>query len=321
MRLQRFVLALLVFLTACQPAIAPVVMAAATAAPLPSASASASPSALPSFTPTSSETQLPIPTPEPSATYTPSPTPLPAALDLDPADWEAWPVLPIVTDRARQIFQAGLSLGTDPHAFSVFGDCQSEPDVFLGAFETDPALVANLPPDLQETVAWFGGSFNRLSPTVKGGTTAGALMYSLWHENKYTCTSYETPIQCELRLHKPAIVIIRVGTHYESRNEVYMRKVLDQLMAAGVLPILATKADNSELDQHVNAGYASLAVEYALPFWNFWAALGELPKRGLFTRPFRENQGDIYLNNAAVEIQRMSALQMLDRVRRAVMGQ
>jgi hypothetical protein len=145
-------------------------------------------------------------------------------------------------------------------------------------------------------------------------------MYPLWHQNKYTCTAYETPIQCEFRLHKPAFVIIHVRTHYESRNDIYMRKVLDQVIAAGVVPILATKADDSELNEHINAQYAQLAVEYNLPFWNFWAAVSELPNHGLYTRPYLEVQGDIYLNNVATDIQRLSALLMLDIVRRTVMG-
>jgi hypothetical protein len=318
MRFRRFELLFVLFLAGCQPTLAHVVILAPTALPAPASTAS--PTQPQASTPTPGETPLPSQTFEATATFTPSTTPLPASLGFDPADWENWPVLPIVPERARQIYQTGQALGNDPHAFSVFGDCQSEPDVFLGLYDTDPQLVAKFPTNLQETVAWFAGSFNRPSPTVKGGTTAGALMYTLWHENKYTCTSYETPIQCELRLHKPAFVIIRVGTHYESRNQDYMRKVLDQVIAAGVVPILATKADDSELDKHVNAEYAQLAVEYALPFWNFWAAVGELPEHGLYTRPFLENQGDIYLNNVAVDIQRISALLMLDRVRRAVMG-
>ena len=229
-------------------------------------------------------------------------------------------MLPIVPERARRIYQIGQSLGNDMHAFSVFGDCQSEPDVFLGVYETEPRLVAGLPSSLQETVTWFTGSFNRQSPTMKGGTTTGALLYPPWHQNKYTCTIYESPLQCELRIHKPAFVIIHVGTHYESHNQDYMRKVLDQLIAAGVVPILANKADDSELDQHVNAQYAELAVELDIPFWNFWAAVIELPNRGLYTRPDAKYQGDIYLTSEAVAIQRMSALRVLDRVRRAVMG-
>ena len=324
MMLRRCGFFVVLFLSACQPAFlaaAPLPTAISRPVQSPQPALIASPTPRPSDTPFPTETPSASPTPEPSATPTPSPTPLPRGLGLDPADWENWPELPVVTQRARQIYQLGLALGNDPHAFSVFGDCQSEPAVFMGIFDSDPTLVAKLPPDLRETVDWFAGSFKRESPTVKGGTTVGALMYTLWHENKYTCTSYETPIQCEFRIHKPAFVIIHVGTHYESRNDIYMRKVLDQVIAAGVVPILATKADNDEVDHHVDADYAKLAVEYSIPFWNFWTAVSGLPNRGLYTRPFLVVQGDIYLTDTAADIHRMSALMVLDRVRRAVGGE
>jgi hypothetical protein len=229
-------------------------------------------------------------------------------------------VIPLVPEFARLVYQLGQSLGNDPRAFSVFGDCQSEPQVFMGVYETDPQVVAALPMNLQETVVWFSGSFNRRSPTVRGGTTAGALLWDQWHQNKFTCTIYETPLLCELRIHKPSFVIIHVGTHYENRNQEYMRTILDQLIAAGVVPILASKADDRELDMHVNAQYAQLAVEYNLPFWNFWAAVDGLPNRGLYTRPDASYQGDLYLTEEAAAIQRLSALQVLDVVRRAVSG-
>jgi len=256
----------------------------------------------------------------PAAPLRPAVTSLPAVIPLDPANWKSWPVIPIVPEHARQIYLLGQSLGNDPHAFSVFGDCQSEPDAFMGVYETDPAALAELPRDLQQTVAWFTGSFNRLSPTLRGGTTTGALLWPQWHENKYTCTIYESPLQCELRIHKPTFVIIHVGTHYENRNEQYMRSILDQLIAAGVVPILATKADDRELDDHVNAQYARLAVEYKIPFWNFWAAVDGLPNRGLYTRPDAAYQGDLYLTEQAAAFHRLSALQALDAVWRAVTG-
>jgi hypothetical protein len=91
------------------------------------------------------------------------------------------------------------------------------------------------------------------------------------------------------------------------------------VIAAGVVPILATKADDSELDEHVNAGYAQLAVEYAISFWNFWAAVNYLPNRGLYTRSDRAFQGDIYLTDGAVSDHRWYALLALDTVRRAVL--
>ncbi|HEX7621297.1 MAG TPA: hypothetical protein VF359_08870 [Anaerolineales bacterium] len=324
------VLTLVVLLVACQPVFFKGPLAASITLPtitrLPSLTASLTPAPVlitieaPKRAPMLTDTTTPTATLEPSFTPMPTTTPLPARLFLDPANCYDWPVVPIVPENARQIYLLGQTLGNDPHTFSVFGDCQSEPNVFLGIYETDPQAVAALPLNLQETVAWFSGSFNRLSPTVRGRTTTGALLWAQWHQNKYTCTIYETPLQCELRIHKPSFVIIHVGTHYENRNESYMRTILDQLSAAGVVPILASKADDRELNEHVNAHYAQLAVEYNIPFWNFWAAVGGLLNRGLYTRPDATYQGDLYLTDVAAAIQRLSALQVLDIVRRAVTG-
>jgi len=325
-----FGLILVVFLAACQPFLlaaptaVPAVLPTDTPLPVPTASLAAelAPGTVadPVLAPAPTETPTAAAAPEPSGTPSPTPAPLPAVLALDPADWKHWPVIPGVPETARQIYLVGQSLGNDPHAFSVLGDCQSEPDVFLGIYETDPQAFAALPLDLQETVAWFNGSLNRLSPTVRGGTTTGALLWPQWHQNKFTCTKYETPLLCELRIRNPAFVIVHVGTHYENRNEGYMRAILDQLIAAGVVPILASKADDRELDEHVNAQYARLAVEYKLPFWNFWAAVESLPNRGLYTRTDAAYQGDLYLTDEAAAIQRLTALQALDAVRRAVTG-
>lgn len=316
-------LTLTIILAACQPVPTPNPAVLPGDTLLPSQTASLTPDpALNTIEEPTQPTSL-AETPAAAATINsfPTSTPLPAALILDPANWNNWPVLPIVPEFARQVYLLGQSLGNDPHAFSVFGDCQSEPDVFMGMYETDSQAVAALPLILQETVVWFSGSFNRLSPVVRGGTTASALLWAEWHQNRFGCTEYDSPLQCELRIHKPSFVIIHVGTHYENRNEGYMRTILDQLIAAGVVPILASKADDRELDEHVNAQYAQLAVEYNLPFWNFWAAVDSLPNRGLFTRPNAAYQGDLYLTDEAAAIQRLSALQALDVVRRAVTGQ
>jgi len=324
------VLTLAVLLSACRqvnpppPAALPSAPAAGT--PLPARVASLTREPIPdtpespSLTSTPGASSTPDATPVPSLTVTPAATSLPVSLSLDPADWHHWPVIPIVPEFARQVYLVGQSLGNDPHAFSVFGDCQSEPKVFMGQYETNSRAVMLLPLNLQETVAWFSGSFNRPSPTVRGGTSTGALLWTYWHQNRYTCTEYETPLQCELRIHKPSFVIIHVGTHYENRNEGYMRTILDQLIAAGVVPILSSKADDRELDEHVNAQYTRLAVEYNLPFWNFWAAVDGLRNRGLYTRSDAAYQGDLYLTEDAAAIHRLSALQLLDIVRRAVIS-
>lgn len=257
----------------------------------------------------------------PAPTRTSTPTSLPPTAAVDASAWKSLPVIPEGIDPSlRKIYERGLALGNDPHAFSIFGDCQSRPGDFFGVFESDAALIESLSPELQEAVDYFGGSFNRESPTAQDGTTPGSLLWTQWHRGEYGCTFAETPVQCELRIHRPSFVIIQVGTHFESRNTEYLRRVILQLLDAGVVPILATKADNREKDERVNRDMAMLASEYDLPLWNFWAAVSDLPDRGLYTREDRPLQGPIYLTEEAAARHRMTGLAALNAVWRAVAG-
>ena len=283
-----------------------------------------------SITPTQNPTTAVVSSPTPTLTQSlkspvsPSSTPVPnyeipsPAPAPDPAEWKSWPVIPTVDPSLKKIYERGLSLGNDPHSFSIFGDCQTRPDDFFGVFETDTALLASLSPELRETVENFKGSFNRESSTAQDGTTPGALLWDQWHRGEYGCTFAETPVECELRTHRPSFVIIQVGTHFESRNTEYLRKIILQLMDEGVIPILATKADNREKDERINRDMAMLASEYDLPLWNFWAAVSDLPNRGLYTRKDRPLQGDIYLTEEATQIHRMTGLEALSDVWQAV---
>ncbi|HMZ08980.1 MAG TPA: hypothetical protein PK078_15295, partial [Anaerolineales bacterium] len=236
-------------------------------------------------------------------------------------DWMELPILPEPDANViRTIYERGQTLGNDPNAFSLFGDCQARPDEFFGPYETDPALVESLPVELQDAVSQFSGSFNRESPTAQDGTTPGALLWSQWHRGEFGCSFTESPVECELRIHKPSFVIIQIGSHFESRNTDYLRTVINTLIENGVVPILATKGDNREKDFRVNRDMAMLAEEYDLPLWNFWASLSDLPNHGLYTRSDRPLQGDIYLTEDAKVIHRETGLEALNIVWRAATG-
>ena len=325
---RRLILALMVFglITACtgEPTSTPLSLRNAMSAP--TQTFPALPAALPTATamPSPTGTQKPkryFPiTPQPTRTLVPTPKPPTASPEV--VDWKDLPVIPENIDPSLgKVYEKGLELGNDPHAFSIFGDCQQRPADFFGMFETDASLIDSLSPELREVVNNFQGSFNRESPTAQDGTTPGSLLWNQWHRGEYGCTFAETPVQCELRIHRPSFVIIQIGTHFESRNTEYLRKVLLQLLDAGVVPILATKADNREKDERINRDMSMLAAEYDLPLWNFWAAVSDLPNRGLYTRDDRPLQGPIYLTEEAAVRHRMTGLEALDVVWRAVTGE
>jgi len=254
----------------------------------------------------------------PEASLTPSQ--LPVELMMSPEDWKSWPVQPLLTRRVAEIYQLGQELGNDPHAFSVFGDCQSKPGIFLGIFETDPSAVSQLSGDLKETVANFVGSFNRESPTIRDAMTAGGLLNPEWHGGYFDCQTDETPVECELRIHRPSFVFINVGTHWVTRNQQYLQTIIQQLIDHGVVPILATKADDRYQGEKTNQALAILAVEFDVPLWNFWAEALTLPDHGVYTMIGQGGLGDVYLTEQALALYRLSALQALDKVWRAAIA-
>lgn len=243
---------------------------------------------------------------------------IPQELGLAPEDWMNWPVMPVVTTHVQEIYLLGQELGRDPHAVSIFGDCQGLPEEFLGIYVINAEVYGQLPANLQETVDYFEGSLNRESPTVKPGTTTGALLWEDWHEGLYGCKLGESPMDCEIRLNNPAFVLIAVGTHYEARNRYYMEIIIENLLENGIVPILSTKADNREGDHSINLQTAQLAIDYNLPLWNFWKATSHLPDSGLVIRAGEEHLGRIYYNEEVIEIHRLSALEMLDTIWRTL---
>jgi len=231
-------------------------------------------------------------------------------------DWKEWPILPVnISPEMRRVYQNGLRRGTNPNAFSIIGDCQSQPEVFMGVFDTDPRSLRLLPAYLRETARHFDGSFGRQSPTVQDGITAGAVLWGEW-ANQYqrgrVCQPGETPLTCELRLNNPSIVFIHIGTHWEARNERYLTLIIETVKAHGAVPIMVTKADNREQDERINLQSVRVAQEQGIPVWNFWASVQHTPNQGL------EDGNNMFLNEQAIEIHRYSALQVLDLVWRAV---
>ena len=310
-----FIPLLVIALASCQPkpTLTPRPTASPTSTPrhiVPGPRSNEQPQVIATVTPKPTDTKAPV-----IATETEEITSTPVS-----DDWMSLPVLPEPGDNLRVIYERGQSLGNDPNSFSIFGDCQARPEEFFGLFETDSAVFESLSPELRETVTYFSGSFNRESPTAQDGTTPGALLWSQWHRGEFGCSFNETPVECELRSHRPSFVLIQIGTHFESRNTEYLRKIISQLIENGVVPILATKADNRELDNRVNRDMALLADEFNLPLWNFWAALSDIPDRGLYVYEGREEQGAVYLDEDAQSIHRLTGLEALNVVWRKATG-
>lgn len=257
-------------------------------------------------------------------TVTPSPRPT-----LTPDAWMDMPVVPVISDTARTIYQRGLKMGNDPQRFSKVGDCQNVTSRFLGVFDhPDDFTLGDEYAYLQDTIDYFGGSFSRDSLAVKGGNQPATVLAPL-HADKTICQANESPFVCEIRVNKPAFVLISLeawGNRPIETYEGYLRQIIDHAITQGVVPILATKADNIEGDQSVNRTIARLAYEYDIPLWNFWRAAQALPDGGLeddgFHLTFAGDSGNRFNDPARMAFgwvsRNLTALQALDGVRRGV---
>ncbi len=265
--------------------------------------------------------------PPPSETAAPTGTTAPPTVTptLAPDAWRDYPVIPTVSDTAREIYRRGLELGNDPRAFSKIGDCQNVISMFLAIYDDPRRYRLGAYADLQETIDYFAGSFSRESQAVRGGFNAASILSPFWSDPQ-ACESGESPAACELRLHHPSIAIISLETWWDGQPENYeryLREVVEYTISQGVVPILATKADNLEGDWSINAAIVRTAYDYDVPLWNFWRAVQPLPNHGLSADGFHLTFDLNYFDepgrmDAAWPWRNLSALQALDAVRRGL---
>ncbi len=238
-------------------------------------------------------------------------------LRMLPEQWREWPVVPTVTHRAVQIYLNGLAKGNNPHAFSKVGDCHCVNSVFFGVYDRGWSSLPQEDWYLNETIQYFEGSFNRESAAVHGGFTGASVLSPLWADSK-RCERGETPLACELRLQNPSIVLISLEVGWTGRNSQtysdYLRKILDQVIDYGAVPILATKADNVEGDYSINLATAKLAYEYDLPLWNFWRSVQGMEGDGI-----DYSRDNFHLTVEAWDRRSFTGLKALDSVWRGLL--
>ena len=265
--------------------------------------------------PIPTSTVQPLRSPEPTAV-------LPTASSVSCDDWQLWPVVPSVSPGTRLIYQRGQSSGNNTHAFSKIGDGEISAAWFFTAFDLGSEYY-DLGPyqDLQPVIDHFPGSFERIGMAAKRGFNTKHILDTTVALDA-PCVSGESPITCELRLHRPAFAILSLGTNQAWTPDEFesgMRQMLDILIAHDVVPILSTKGDNLEGDHRINHAIACLAVEYDLPLWNFWSAIQPLPNHGLQPDLEHLTYGIPDFSNAramqtAWTIRNLTALQALDAV-------
>lgn len=242
-----------------------------------------------------------------------------------PEDWRDMPVIPEISGRTREIYQRGMELGRDPHSFSIIGDCQSVDVYFLGDFANPENYRLGEYEELQAVIDQFQGSFDRRRLAVMGGYDVASVLSPFWADPEI-CERHESPLECEIRVGNPSMVIISMETWWYDRPietyAGYMRQIVEYAIDSGVVPILATKADNREGYDQINQAVVAIAQEYEVPLWNWWAAAQPLPGHGMMDifhlsveEPMYDDPNVFYYG---WPVRNLTALQTLDAVWRGV---
>ena len=227
--------------------------------------------------------------------------------------------MPEISQHVLQIYQAGQVQGRNPHNFSVIGDCQAVPFVFMGPFVRGELTPDNAESYLWDAISQFKDSFTRSGMAVRGGFTAASILTPIQADPHY-CKPGETPLTCEYRLHNPAFVFITLETWADpntiARYEADLRQILDYVIGKGTVPILITKADSAEMRNgtHViNPAIVRVAHDYDVPVINFWRAAQYLDNSGI-----DPNRDGFHLSQAGYDLKNILALRTLYTVWKAV---
>jgi hypothetical protein len=210
----------------------------------------------------------------------------------------ALPIVPDVTDRAREIYRQGLENGRSPQVFTKVGDCMTASEEFLfpyGAGHYDLGEYGNL----QEFVDYFStvtirehegqpvNSFSNPSLTVVCGFNSASPLDPIWADPAY-CESGEAPLGCELRVSNASLVLIMLGTHdmyfTTEKFQGYMESIVEEAIGVGAVPVLLTfpyRLDKLEDTLTYNEVVVKVAEEYGVPVANLWLALKDLPNYGI----------------------------------------
>lgn len=221
------------------------------------------------------------PTVTPTFTATP---PLPEAVNGVPlSDLIVMP--PETRRHVREIYAQGQSLGRNPRAFSKLGDSTIENPHFMDRFDTGTYNLGDYV-GLQGVIDHFSGSFARYSIAVRRGLHSWSVFDPIWAVDP-ACTASENVLECEIRVHNPSMIFIRLGSNDVGVPDSFERnlsRAVEYALENGVIPLLGTKADRHEGSSNINNEIIRrVAARYNVPLWDFDLVAGTIPGRGLTT--------------------------------------
>ena len=271
------------------------------------------------------------------------PSPAKAAAEV----WD-YPVIPVITGpvavRARQLVQHGKTKGNRLNIFSKVGDSITANPLFLSPVGTGGLRIGGYG-SLLTTVQFFTrtyarthNSFANVSLAARGQWTSREIINPGVTLDPGTCQGGETPLDCELRVNRPAVALIMIGTNDVTSVPIdefraNLNRIIDITESYGVVPVLSTIINRLDPPDALarcgafNAVIVQVAAARNAPLWNYWLAVSQLPNAGVSTDNVHPSQPDD-LNTAifdkehlvyGMNMRNLTALQVLESLRRTVL--
>lgn len=241
----------------------------------------------------------------------------------------------------RAIFQRGQQLGNRPNAFIKVGDSVTIEQGFFAGFGSG---VYDLGPytDWQTTIAFFQqtGSFGHIGEAAMSGYSSQSVLDSTW-SNPNKCAAGESPLDCEVRRHRPAVAIVYFGGNDmllfpPAEFATHIDQITARLAQLGVIPVLTTFAIAP--DGHPDAyntysdavpylqAIRATGARYGVPVIEFQQAAAALPDGGVLSDgyhlTFREDRLISFSGDEAVfgtTLREFLTLRTLHDLRRQVL--
>lgn len=224
-------------------------------------------------------------------------------------DWRKLPAVPSLTPGQtkdlRALFREGLSLGNRPRSFIKVGDSISWTPLYLHGISCREEILGKFRL-LRPTIRWFRGL--RLpswasdsdcggdDPFGRDSAAARPYQFSSWPlldpsqhgpfpSPDPKCGVSEAALACEVRLLRPSIALLLLGTNDASLGvpaqavEAAIAEQVVWLKERGVIPVLSTLPPRLDAPERETAALSyspaisNLAASEGVPMVNLWRAL------------------------------------------------
>lgn len=263
--------------------------------------------------------------------------------DTPTRDAERYPILPTLSAYVGEIYRRGQALGNRPAIFTKVGDCMTSDElVFLGRFAT-PNYDLGEYTELQRVIDFYSkesprpgqaNSFAEQSIAAYNGFNAAAVLDPTWLEPGL-CAEGTSPLACEYQLARPAVAIIMFGTNdvltlNSTQFEFYMRLIVHETIARGIIPVLSTFPGNHAIPgraNRFNQAVYRVGQDYDVPVINLWLALQALPGKGIDDKAYLSRSPSTRVSHFTPEnlkygytMRNLLTLQTLDLLLEQVIG-